>query len=79
MSTNIPQYRTITTTDGNTIHLVEIPGESAKPHSIDGPAWTYADGKKEYYIYGLKHTPTSWEKAVSFYKSSKKSFGDDLV
>lgn len=76
---NIPQYRTITTTDGNIIHLVEIPGEVAKPHSIDGPAWIYADGKKEYYIYGLKHTQISWEKAVSFYKNMKKSLGDDVA
>ena len=73
---NIPQYRIITTTDGNTIHLVEIPGETAKPHSIDGPAWIYADGKKEYYIYGLKHSQLSWEKSVSFYKTKRSSIDE---
>ena len=74
----IPSYRMITTTTGDTIHLVEIPGENAKPHSINGAAWKYADGKEEYYIYGLKYQSAStWEKSVANYKKSKRISKED--
>jgi hypothetical protein len=71
MSIN-PQYRTITTTEGHRIHLVELPGEIAKPHSIHEAAFQYADGKQEYYIYGLKHSHASWERSVTYYKKTNK-------
>jgi hypothetical protein len=74
---NNPQYRTITTTQGDTVHLVELQGENPKPHSIHEAAWTYADGRQEYYIYGLKHTQSSWEKAITYYKKTKRVSNND--
>jgi hypothetical protein len=77
MSKN-PTYRTINTATGDTIHLVEIPGENPKPHSIYGPSWIYADGTQEYYIYGLRYnSESSWEKAVSYYRKTKKALKED--
>jgi len=74
----IPYYRTITTTTGDTIHIVEIQGENARPHSINGPAWKYANGHEEYYIYGLKYqSQSSWEKTVANYKKSKRVSKED--
>jgi len=74
---NIPQYRTITTTQGDTIHLVQMPGENPKPHSIHDAAWNYQDGRKEYFIYGLKHTFASWEKSIAHYRKIKKFSNED--
>jgi hypothetical protein len=67
------QYRTITTVEGHRIHLVELPGENPKPHSIHEAAFLYADGKEEYYIYGLKRSYSEWQKAITFYRKVDKS------
>lgn len=66
-------YRTIKTTTGDTVHLAEIPGRNPVPHSINEAAWVHSDGKKEYYIYGLRHTKASWDSAITHYKRAKKS------
>ena len=66
-------YRSINTTEGHKFHIVELPGETAKPHSINHPAITYADGTKEYYIYGLKHSYQDWLRVVANYKSVKNA------
>lgn len=67
------KYRSINTTEGHLFHIVEIPGQLAKPHSINGPAITYADGKKDYYVYGLKHSYQDWLRVVSGYKVIKNT------
>lgn len=66
-------HRTINTAEGHKFHIVELPGELAKPHSINYPAITYADGTKEYYIYGLKHSYQDWQRVVADYKVIKKT------
>lgn len=69
-------YRSINTTEGHKFHIVELPGQIAKPHSINYPAITYADGKQEYYIYGLKHSYEDWQRVVAGYKVIKKATTD---
>lgn len=53
-------YKSIKTPDGITIHLVIEPGENPKPHNLNGPAMIYPDGKEEYYVNGLKITPSQF-------------------
>lgn len=72
MTTQI-KYRSINTTEGHMFHVVEIPGQAVKPHSINHPAITYSDGTKEYYIYGLKYNYQDWLKAIANYKTIKKT------
>ena len=54
-----------------------MPGENPKPHSIHDAAWNYQDGRKEYFIYGLKHTFASWEKSIAHYRKIKKFSNED--
>lgn len=53
-------YKSMKTPDGITIHLVIEPGENPKPHNLNGPAMIYPDGREEYYVNGLKMTPTQF-------------------
>ena len=56
-------YKSIRTPDGITIHLMQEPGENAKPHNTSGPAMIYPDGKEEYYVNGLKITASQFNLA----------------
>jgi hypothetical protein len=66
-------YRTINTVEGHRMHLVDLPGENPKPHSIKEAAIKYNDGTEEYYIYGLKRSYAEWQKAITFYRKVYKS------
>lgn len=53
--------RTIRTTCGHIIHVIDLPGRNLLPHSTTGPAFIYPNNKKEYYIYGIKYSKIDWE------------------
>jgi hypothetical protein len=42
--------------DGSTACIWE-----GKLHNTDGPALVYENGKKEYYIHGIKYTEKQWK------------------
>ena len=54
-------YRTITTVEGIVFHLLQEPGQANwKPHNTVGPAAIYPDGKEEFYVNGLKMSPSQF-------------------
>lgn len=65
--------KTMKTVCGKTITYLQIEGENAKPHSLEGPAFIYPEeeGKApEYYINGIRYSKLVWESLVSQAKSS---------
>lgn len=65
--------RTMKTVCGKTITYFQEPGQTAKAHSLEGPAVIYPESDKqpdEYYIYGIKYSKTKWQDLVNQHKAS---------
>jgi hypothetical protein len=61
-------YKTMKTACGKTIAYMQITGENAKPHSLEGPAIIYPESEgtsPEYYINGIKYSKADWQSLVA--------------
>lgn len=73
--------KVMNTVCGKTINYIQTGEGPNKAHSTEGPAIIYpeSDNKApEYYLYGLKHTKTSWKSAAAQCKNGLTVASDFL-